>query len=435
MASDIEHIVERLRSGVVPSRGLELFAVGIEAARAELDRQLDRAKDGDGAFKFLRGGYGCGKTFMSRLAQADAHKRNFATSFVVVSDNDLHFHDFDDVYRKVMQELATPWCERGALGPLLDRWVARVEEALIGTGADDSAPDFDDRVLKELDARLKTATGGKAPEDLTRVVRTIFQLKQQGKLADAGALISWLSGSTNVAASAKKLAGIKGDIGSKEAMDYLRGILEIIKAAGHPGWVIIIDEAETILRMRRDVRGRSLNGIRQILDASDRFPGLLWIFTGTPEFFDTTRGVAGLPPLHDRISFQDGGGFTNLRQPQLVLKPFDRERLRKVALKLRELFPATDRGRIESLVGADVVDRLVDHVTEGFRGDVGVVPRQFLRRFVAMLDMVDQDPGYDPSRTYPDPATPTQEERRLAAGQPPFEPEPEDASPYEEVQF
>ena len=37
---DREHIFERLRSGVVPERGLETFAVGIEKQRAEIHRLL-----------------------------------------------------------------------------------------------------------------------------------------------------------------------------------------------------------------------------------------------------------------------------------------------------------------------------------------------------------------------------------------------------------
>jgi hypothetical protein len=36
---DIEHIFERLRSGVVPERGLEAFAVGIDRARCEIGRR------------------------------------------------------------------------------------------------------------------------------------------------------------------------------------------------------------------------------------------------------------------------------------------------------------------------------------------------------------------------------------------------------------
>ena len=103
--SDTDHVFQRLRDGLVPERGLDAFAVGIERQRAEMRRLLELAEDRRGRFKFLRGGYGCGKTFMARLAVLDAQARGFATSFVVVSDNDLHFHRFDDVYRKVVQEL------------------------------------------------------------------------------------------------------------------------------------------------------------------------------------------------------------------------------------------------------------------------------------------------------------------------------------------
>lgn len=393
---DLRHVFEKLINGLVPERGLDTFAVGIEAERGELHRQLELVSEGEGAMKFLRGGYGCGKTFMARLAILDAQARGFATSFVVVSDNDLRFHRFDDVYRKVVTELGTASCPRGALGDILDRWVGQIEDRLISLGVDEDADDFDDHVRAKLEEELADKTGGKAPEDFVRVVRTIFDLKQKGDLAEAGALISWLAGSSNVSASAKKAAAIKGDIGSSDALDYLRGILEITKSAGYRGLLIVIDEAETILRMRSDSRHKSLNGIRQIVDAAGSYPGLLWIFTGTPEFFDSRHGVAGLAPLHDRIRFMKQGSFANRRQAQLELRPFDAERLRAVALRLRELFPTNERPRLETCISDAFIDQLVDEVTKGFKGDVGVVPRQFLREFVNQLGLVEDNPDYDP---------------------------------------
>jgi len=430
---DVEHVFERLRSGVVPERGLDAFAVGIERHRKEISRQLDLVQSGEGLFKFLRGGYGCGKTFMARLTALDAQERGFATSFVVVSDNDLHFHKFDELYRKVVQGLSTASCPTGALGDVIDRWIGRVEDSLIEAGADEDAPDFDDRVQKRIAEEITSMTGGNAPEDLARVLRVIFTLKQKEEIAEAGALISWLSGSGNVAAGAKKAAGVKGDISGADALKYLHGILEIVKAAGYKGLLIVIDEAETILRMRRDVRGKSLNGIRQICDDASTYQGALWLFTGTPEFFDTKRGVAGLQPLHDRIKFlSHEGGRASLRQPQLDLRPFDKQRLLEVALKLRELYPTTDRARTERLVSADYLGQLVDKVTEGFRGDVGVVPRQFLRQLVDVLDLVDDDPEFDPmAEAGFTPKNPTEDEVRASEGRPPFDEEPEDEEGYE----
>lgn len=428
---DAKHIFHCLRSGLVPERGLDTFAVGIERSRAEIGRLLELAADGEGVFKFLRGGYGCGKTFLARLAVLDAQALGFATSFVVVSDNDLHFYRFDELYRKVVGELGTSACPRGALGDVIDRWIAHVEKTLIAAGAGEDAPDFDERVQKRLGEDIVSMTRGAAPEDLGRVLRAVFACKQAGKIAEAGALLSWLSGSTNVAQSAKKVAEIKGDIGGADAMAYLHGTLEIVKAAGYKGLVVVIDEAETILRMRQDVRGKSLNAIRQIIDAAKDYHGLLWLFTGTPAFFDERRGVAGLEPLHERIHFLEQNGRASLRQSQLELAPFDPGRLSDVALKLREMFPMQDRARLERRVTAAFIARLVEDVSKGFRGDVGVVPRQFLRRFVEVLDRVDEDPDFDPMREHGfAPKDLNVDEQRLAAGQPPYDPEPDDDRGY-----
>jgi hypothetical protein len=433
---DIDHIFEALRSGRVPERGMDSFAVGTDRARTEMGRLLDLVDQGQGVFKFLRGGYGCGKTFSARLTVADALDKGFAASFVVVSDNDLHFHKFDELYRKVVGNLATAACPRGALGDILDRWVGRIEESLIQGGADPDGPGFDTQVSERIRDQVQAATNGVAPADFTRVVQTIFACKQQGKLADATALISWLSGSRNVSGSAKQAAGIRGEIGSPEAMAYLHGILAVVKAAGYKGMVLVIDEAETILRMRKDVRGKSLNGIRQIIDDAPNFSGLLWVFTGTPEFFDTRRGVGGLEPLEARIRFSTVGNFASPRQAQLELQPFNAERLREVALKLRALYPAQDRGQLESKAGDDFVDRLVAQVTSAFGGDVGVVPRQFLRKFVEVMDLVDQEPDFDPAtelglNRLPELKELTETERRKAKGEPPYDAEPGDDGGYE----
>lgn len=413
---EIEHIFQKLRNGLVPERGLDAFAVGIERHRDELHRLMEMAERDEGLIKFLRGGYGCGKTFMSRLALLDAQRRGFATSFVVVSDNDLHFYKFDNVYNKIVENLSTPLCPRGALGDILDRWIGAVEEALIEGGANEGADNFDDLVLQRLGEELESKTRGTVPEDFVRVVRAVFEAKQDGEMAEANALLSWLSGSRNVAASSRKRAGVKGDVGSKVALSFLRGVTEIVKAADYKGLLIVIDEAETILRMRRNVRHKSLNGIRQIADAAGQYPGLIWLFTGTPEFFDTRRGVAGLEPLHDRVQFISRGGFTSSRQPQLALVPFDGPRLTEVALKLRELYPTSDRTRLEHKITPQFIKQLVDAAIAGFKGDVGVVPRQFLRAFVSHMDMVDEFPDYNPSLAEGFSVENVTEEEQYAAG-------------------
>ncbi len=426
---DAAHIFQRLRNGTVPDRGLEAFAEGIERHRKELQRKIDEVKGGEGDVKFLRGGYGCGKTFMANLVLHDAQQSGFVTSFVVVSDNDLHFHKFDELYRKVVSGLSTPACAHGAFGDILDRWIGRIEEGLLGLGMAEDDPALESNVLAKLDEHLGVIAGGQAPADMVRVVRKIFELKQAGRHQDASALVSWLSGSSNVAQSIKNLAAVKGDVSSSDAMTYLRGILAIIKHAGYKGLVIVIDEAETILRMRGDVRGKSLNAIRQIVDASSGYPGLLWVFTGTPTFFDDRKGVKGVEALDARIKYEELNGVPSLRQPQLALKQFDRDRLLKVALKLRSLHPDLAPDAAERRLPRELIEQLVDKVTEGFHGAVGVVPRQFLRTFVNILDVLADDPEQDAHTLLgfkPDPKTLTSEEEAVLAGRKLDEPPPDD---------
>src|SRR5690606_36378266 len=176
---------------------------------------------------------------------------------------------------------------------------------------------------------------------------------------------------------------------SRDAMAYLRGIVGMVHAANYKGLVIVIDEAETILRMRRDSRGKSLNGHRQIYDDAGSYQRLLWIFTGTPDFFDSRHGVAGLPPLYDRIGFsQEEGGFANVRQPQLALRPLDKPRLRAVARALRDLYIPEHPERHREKISDEFIDLLFDKVTDGFRGHVGLVPRHCIRALIHKMVLV-----------------------------------------------
>jgi hypothetical protein len=119
----------------------------------------------------------------------------------------------------------------------------------------------------------------------------------------AEGLLAWLSGSPNIAARIKHKVGIKGDIDHFGALGFLRGLLTVLRDSGHPGLVLVLDEVETLQRVRGDVRDKGLNALRQFMDEIEvgRFPGLYLLMTGTPAFFDGAYGVQRLPPLAQRL--------------------------------------------------------------------------------------------------------------------------------------
>jgi len=51
-------------------------------------------------------------------------------------------------------------------------------------------------------------------------------------------------------------------------------------------------------------------------------------------------------------------------------------------------------------VDDEFLDHLCNLVTQGLKGDVGVIPRQFLRELITVLDLVDEHDGSDGGKVY-----------------------------------
>ena len=265
-----EHIFERLRKGArARARASTRSRSGSRSSGASCTGSSSSRPAARATIKFLRGGYGCGKTFMARLAMLDAQEQGFATSFVVVSDNDLRFHRFDDVYRKVVTELGTaparaaPWATSSTAGSGGSR--SRSSPA----GADETATDFDDKVRKRLDEDLASLTGGKAPEDFVRVIQTIFELKQPGEVRTPARSSPGSPGAETSPPSAKSTGGHQG-----RHHQPRRPRLPARRARDREGRRLQ-GPAHRHRRGRDDPpdahatpRHKSLNGIRQIADAA-----------------------------------------------------------------------------------------------------------------------------------------------------------------------
>ena len=158
-----------------------------------------------------------------------------------------------------------------------------------------------------------------------------------------------------MAASVKRAAGVTGDLDHFGALASSQGLLIVLRDAGYPAWSFVLDEVETLQRVRRDVRDKALNALRQLIDEVDagRFPGLYLVITGTPAFFDGPQGVQRLPPLAQRLhtDFTTDARFDNPRAVQIRLPGFTSTRSCEVGRRVRDLYAERqprDRERIRA---------------------------------------------------------------------------------------
>jgi hypothetical protein len=238
-------------------------------------------------------------------------------------------------------------------------------------------------------------------------LRGYRQAQTAGDTATADALLAWLAGQPNVAAAAKRSAGVKGEIDHFGALNFLQGLLTVLRDSGGSGLLIVLDEVETIQRVRGDVRDKSLNALRQLIDEVDagRFPGLFLIITGTPAFFDGPQGVQRLEPLAQRlhVDFKTEARFDNPRAVQVRLAPFDLDRLAEVGRGVRAIYQehCPSAARIAERCDDAYLRGLALVVAGRLGGRVGIAPRIFLKKLVAdVLDRVDQFPDFDPRKHY-----------------------------------
>jgi bacteriophage exclusion system BrxC/D-like protein len=400
-------IVAALRRGTVPQRSLDAFAVGLSRFEQALDEELLRAKKGKGEFKAVRGEYGSGKTFFSRWLQDRARQHGFATSEVQISESETPLHKHQTIYRRLIERLSTSDTHGGAFRTVIDGWFFALEEDVLAEGkiSEDDAEALFEQTNELMERRL--ASLNSVAPSFSLALRGYRKATMAKEPAIAEGLLAWLGGQPNVAAQAKRYAGIKGDVDHDTALNFLQGLLLVLRDAGHAGLLLVLDEVETLQRVRRDVRDKGLNALRQLLDELDqgRFPGLYIAITGTPAFYDGPQGVQRLTPLAQRLhtDFKTASKFDNPRDTQIRLPGFDEGRLTEVGRKVRDLYVETCKtpARVTKLANDDYVADLARAVTGELGGKVGIAPRVFLKKLVAeVLDRIDQFDDFDPRRDY-----------------------------------
>ncbi|MCC5036019.1 BREX system ATP-binding protein BrxD [Streptomyces sp. WAC 00631] len=396
-------VIDALRRGAVPDSGLDLLATGLDRFESALDAELAAVASGASVFKAVRGEYGSGKTFFTRWLGERAKRLGMAVSEIQISETETPLHRLETVYRRLTEHLATAGFPPSALRPVVDAWFYALEEDALADGAGEEE-------LTEAAGRLLTArlaeVSRQAPSFAT-ALRGYRTALARGDEATASAVLAWLGGQPHVAASARRSAGVRGDLDHFGALGFLQGLLTVLRDSGHRGLFVVLDEVETLQRVRSDARDKALNALRQLIDEvhSGRFPGLYLVITGTPAFYDGRQGVQRLAPLAQRLAtdFSTDPRFDNPRAVQLRLPGFTQESLTALGVTIRDLYAAGADApeRVTSLADDAYVADLARAVGGTLGGKVGVAPRLFLKKLVGdVLDRIDQFADFDPRKHY-----------------------------------
>lgn len=303
----VQAILQSLKCGVVPPYGYELYHVGREAEAAEFKRCLELAAGGHGVVKFITGEYGAGKTFFLAHLQKMAQDKKFVIARLQLNKS-FKFNKMEEVYYQVMHNLAVNTFEVNESGfeRIFDLWLKE-----LGT-----------LPTEEATARVNAVTESlyRQSGDFARVFMAYVRGRIQGKQEQVQVASSWIKGETRLPAHLKQLIDVKGRVDRELSLEFLEAFVHMIKLLGYSGLLLMVDELESILSVRADIRRAIYENLKYLLDR--QMPCTLFVFVGTDRLLYDERGIIGFEPLAQRLKLNElPGKERDLRQPVVRLEP------------------------------------------------------------------------------------------------------------------
>lgn len=393
--------VDALRQGVVPEGNLDTFAVGQEPARRHLLELLDHVQTGRSQFKFLRGAYGAGKTFVCSWLREQAYAKDFAVATVCIGP-DQPLSDLPIFFSGLINGLRTPEKrDASALADILESWLLNIHKK---TARIEGLPAFDPGVQEQITPLVQDRIGDELESlsahspGFSRALQAFYAARLSGDDERARTALGWLRGSSALSAGALSTIGVRGQLEGDQVFPRMRALLQVI-AGGHlRGLLLIVDELELVRRFpHARQREAAYETLRLLIDESgeNKLPGCLLVCTGTETFFDDQRyGMGSYEALANRVSLPSSvDGHVSVRQPVIQLEGLDRDWLSKVAQRVRQTHATAYGWNAEDRVPNATLERLVDHWTSFGDDRIDRLPRPILRELVHVLDVCEENPG------------------------------------------
>ena len=394
-------LINSLKGGVVPRVGLPYVAVGRKEEIDALLRDVEIVADGGASFRFIVGQYGSGKSFLLQTIRNYVMAKNF-----VVVDADLSPERRLQgtrgqglaTYKELIRNMSTKTKpEGGALSLILDRWISSVQqEVMVSSGLGATDPGLPALVEKRISAVIYSLNEMVHGFDFARLLTLYYEAHINGDDVLKAKVLKWFRGEYPTKSEARQELGVNIVITDDDWYEYLKLFAAFLKQAGYAGMLVLIDELVNIYKIPNAIT-RQYNYEKILTMYNDTMQGKAQhfgiILCGTPQCMeDPRRGVYSYEALRSRLA--DGhftGEHKDLLSPVIRLQPLTHEEMLILIEKLADIHAGLYEYP-QIVTERDMVDFI--QIEFGRIGaDTHITPREVIRDFIQVLDIVYQNPG------------------------------------------
>ncbi len=394
-------VINSLKGGVVPRIGLPYITVGRKSEIEALLRDVDIIAEGGASFRFIVGRYGSGKSFLLQTIRNYVMDRGF-----IVADADLSPERRLQgtrgqglaTYRELIGNLSTKTKpEGGALTQVLDRWISSVQsEAAMESGFGLGDPLLTGVVDQKIYAVTSSVSELVHGFEFARLLSAYYHAYVNGDDEKKARVVRWFRGEYGTKREAREELGVNIIITDDDWYEYLKLFATFFRLAGYAGMMIMIDELVNIYKIPNSIT-RQYNYEKMLTMYNDTLQGkakYLGIIMGaTPQAVeDKRRGVYSYEALRSRLSEGKFSrpGARDLLAPVIRLEPLTAEEMlilcEKLAAMHADLYGYTEKVATEDLA----VFIRIEY--ERIGADLNITPREVIRDFIELLDLLYQHP-------------------------------------------
>lgn len=384
-----------ISAGVTPRSGAPYIAIGrVDEIRA-LSDDLARVSEGQSSMRFIVGRYGSGKSFLLQLLRARAMELGFVCADADLSpERKLAGEGGLATYRELARNLAVKASpDGGAWNVILARFVSEASER----AGQDSA----EAVLAHIREVLRPLHDEVGGYDYAFVLTRYCEAYLADDTERMSACLRWLRGEYRTKTEARAAIGVRtlSVIDDANWYTHIRLLAHFVRLIGYGGCLVLIDECVNLYKIPNRI-SRESNYEKILSMYNDTLQGvadgLMIALGGTPRFLeDTRRGLFSYEALKSRLSdarFAGEGGvpLKNLMSPVIRLRRLSDNELLALILRLRALH-AQYYGTPEAITDDEAGEFLREELSRA-GADEMITPREIIRDFVTMLDLLYQNP-------------------------------------------
>lgn len=389
--NDRDAILQSLKAGVVPRRGLQYIQVGRAEEVKALVEDIERIAEGGSAVRFVIGEYGSGKTFLMQLVRSAALEQNLVTMHGDLAPNrrlDSSQGQARALYAELAKNLSTrAKPEGGAMRSVVERFVGSARK---------EANQSDSETSEIIDERLnhfKEKVGGFA---FAEVLNAYWEGYRDGDMEKKENAIRWLRGEYTTKTDVRKDLGTRRYINDDNAYDYLKLFAQFVVETGYDGLLVGLDEMVNLYQIshstaRKNNYDQLLRIVNDCLQGSVEHLGFL--MCGTPEFLtDTRTGLYSYEALRSRL--QENTFATeehrDLTGPVIRLSSLTPEELYVLLENLRSVHAGENNE--DYLVPDKALEAFMERCSDQVGEKYFKNPRETVREFVNFISILEQNP-------------------------------------------